>query len=312
MIITVTLNPALDKTIEIDEFKIDSVNRIVSTRVDAGGKGINVSKVIKELQYKSLALGFLGGSSGGQIKNYLDDLNIDNEFLLVKGETRTNLKIIDKVNKTHTDINENGPSLGKQDIINIKEKIMQHCKEDSLVVLSGSVPNEVSTSIYGEIIKDVKNKGGKVILDAEGELLMEGIKAGPYMVKPNIDELEKAFGISINNEEKIIETAKKILEYGVKYVVISLGSEGSIFISNDTVAKVKGIKVQVKSTVGAGDSMVAALAVAVQEDYSLEQAMKLACATSTANVMTEGTQTGRFDDIERIKNEIIINYITKG
>jgi 1-phosphofructokinase len=309
MIITVTLNPALDKTIEIDEFKIDSVNRIVSTRVDAGGKGINVSKVIKELQYKSLALGFLGGSSGGQIKNYLDDLNIDNEFLLVKGETRTNLKIIDKVNKTHTDINENGPSLGKQDITNIKEKIMQHCKEDSLVVLSGSVPNEVSTSIYGEIIKDVKNKGGKVILDAEGELLMEGIKAGPYMVKPNIDELEKAFGISINNEEKIIETAKKILEYGVKYVVISLGSEGSIFISNDTVAKVKGIKVQVKSTVGAGDSMVAALAVATEKDYTLEEAIKLACATSTANVMTEGTQTGKLVDIDRIKNEITINYI---
>jgi 1-phosphofructokinase len=309
MIITVTLNPALDKTIEIDEFKIGSVNRIVSTRVDAGGKGINVSKVIKELQYTSLALGFLGGGSGSQIKNYLDDLNIDNEFLLVKGETRTNLKIIDKVNKTHTDINENGPSLGKQDITNIKEKIMQHCKEDSLVVLSGSVPNEVSSSIYSEIIKDVKNKGGKVILDAEGELLMEGIKAGPYMVKPNIDELEKAFGMSINNEEEVIETAKKILEYGVKYVVISLGSEGSIFISSDKVAKVKGIKVQVKSTVGAGDSMVAALAVATEKDYTLEEAIKLACATSTANVMTEGTQTGKLVDIDRIKNEITINYI---
>ncbi len=111
MIITVTLNPALDKTIEIDEFKIGNVNRIVSTRVDAGGKGINVSKVIKELKYKSLALGFLGGRSGNQIKKYLDDLNIDNDFLPVEGETRTNLKIIDKVNNTHTDINENGPSL---------------------------------------------------------------------------------------------------------------------------------------------------------------------------------------------------------
>jgi len=309
MIITVTLNPALDKTIEIDEFKIDSVNRIESTRVDAGGKGINVSKVIKELKHKSIALGFLGGSSGSQIKNYLDDLNIDNNFLTIKGETRTNIKIFDKVNNTHTDINENGPSLGQQDIINIKEKIMGYCKENSLVILSGSVPSGVNSSIYGEIILDVKNKGGKVILDAEGELLMEGIKAGPYMVKPNIDELEKAFGMSIDNEAKIIETAKKILEYGVKYVVISLGSEGSIFICPDKVAKVKGIKVEVKSTVGAGDSMVAAMAVAVEEDYSFEEAIKLACATSTANVMTEGTQTGRFVDIERIKKEIIINHL---
>lgn len=309
MIITVTLNPALDKTIEIDEFKIGSVNRIVATRVDAGGKGINVSKVIKELQHESLALGFLGGSSGNHIKSYLDDLNISNDFIFVKGETRTNIKIIDRVNNTHTDINENGPSLVQEDITKIKEKIMKYCKQDSLVVLSGSVPSEVQGDIYSEIIKDIKSKGGKVILDADGELLIEGIKAGPYMVKPNIEELEKAFGISIDNQDEVIEVAKKILAYGVKYVVISQGSEGSIFISHDKVAKVPGIKVEVKSTVGAGDSMVAALAIAVEQDYSFEEAIKLACATSTANVMTEGTQTGRFIDIEKLKKEIIINYL---
>jgi 1-phosphofructokinase len=309
MIITVTLNPALDKTLEIDDFKIGNVNRIVSTRLDVGGKGINVSKVIKELQHESLALGFLGGSSGNQIKSYLDNSNIKNDFLSVEGETRTNLKVIDRVNNTHTDINENGPSLVLEDIISIKEKIMEYCTEKSLVILSGSVPSGTSCSIYGEIIKDIKNKGGKVILDADGEMLMHGMKAGPYMVKPNIDELEKAFGIKIESEDKVIETAKKILEYGVKYVVISLGSEGSIFISREKVAKVNGMKVKVKSTVGAGDSMVAALAIAVDNDYSLEEAIKLACATSTANVMTEGTQTGRIEDIEKIKKQIIIKYI---
>jgi 1-phosphofructokinase len=309
MIITVTLNPALDKTVEINQFTIGSVNRIVSTRLDAGGKGINVSKVIKELKHKSLALGFLGGSSGNYIKNYLDDLNIKNEFLSVKGETRTNLKIIDKVNNTHTDINENGPDLKEENIANIKEKIMEYCTKDSLVVLSGNVPSGTSSGIYGEIIKAVKIKGGKVILDADGEMLMQGIKAGPYIVKPNIEELQKAFGITINNEDEVIETAKKILEYGVKYVVISQGSEGSLFISRDKVAKVKGIKVEVKSTVGAGDSMVAALAVAVESEYTFEEAMKLACATSTANVMTEGTQTGKFEDIERLKKQITIKYL---
>ena len=309
MIITVTLNPAIDKTIEIDEFKIGSVNRIVSTRIDAGGKGINVSKVIKELQHKSLALGFLGGNSGNQIKDYLDDLNINNEFLSVKGETRTNLKIFDKINNTHTDINENGPSLAGKDITNIKEKIMEYCTEKSLVILSGSVPSGTSSAVYGEIIKEIKNKGGKVILDAEGDLLLQGIKAGPYMVKPNIDELEKAFGMNIDNEDKVIKIAKKILEYGVKYVVISLGAEGSMFISREKVAKVNGLKVEVKSTVGAGDSMVAAMSVAAQNGYSFEEAIKLACATSTANVMTEGTQTGRFEDIEKLKNQIIIKYI---
>jgi 1-phosphofructokinase len=309
MIITVTLNPALDKTVDIDEFKIGNVNRIMSTRFDAGGKGINVSKVVNELKHKSIALGFLGGGSGSKIKQYLDGLNIDNEFLSFKGETRTNLKIIDKVNRTHTDINESGPSLDEQDIKNIKEKIMEYCTFDSLVVLSGSVPSGVCSDIYGEIIKAVKTMGGKVILDADGEMLMHGIKAGPYMVKPNIDELQEAFGITINNEDEVIKTAKKVLEYGVKYVVISQGSEGSLFISGDKVAKVKGIKVEVKSTVGAGDSMVAALAVAVEAGYSFEEAIKLACATSTANVMTEGTQTGKFEDIEKLKKQITINYL---
>ena len=309
MIITVTLNPALDKTIEIDEFKIGNVNRIASTRVDVGGKGINVSKVIKELQNKSLALGFLGGSSGNQIKKYLDDSNIKNDFLSINGETRTNLKIYDKVNNTHTDINENGPSVTLSDITNIKEKIMEYCDEKSLVVLSGSVPTGANSCIYGELIKDIKEKGGKVILDADGDMLMQGMKSGPYLVKPNIDELEKAFGISIDNENKIIETSKKILEYGVKHVVISLGGEGSMFISRDKIAKVAGLQVEVKSTVGAGDSMVAAMAVAIENNYDFEETIKLACATSTANVMTEGTQTGKFEDIERLKKQISIKYL---
>jgi len=305
----VTLNPALDKTIEIDEFKIGNVNRISSTRVDVGGKGINVSKVIKELKHESLALGFLGGGSGHQIKDYLNDSNIENDFLFVKGETRTNIKIIDKINNTHTDINENGASVTADDISNIKGKIIKHCRSESLVILSGSVPSGVSSSIYGEIIKDIKNKGGRVILDADGDMLMQGIKAGPYIVKPNIDELEKAFSISIDNEDKIIETSKKILEYGVKYVVISQGGEGSLFISSDKIAKVKGLKVEVKSTVGAGDSMVAALAVATENNYSFEETMKLACATSAANVMTEGTQTGRLIDIEELKKQVTIKYL---
>jgi len=176
----------------------------------------------------------------------LNDSNIKNDFLAVKGETRTNLKIIDNVNNTHTDINENGPSVTLEDISNIKEKIIEYCKSGSLVILSGSVPSGAGSSIYGDIIKDIKNKGGKVILDADADMLMQGIKAGPYIVKPNVEELEKAFGISIDNEEKVIETSKKILEYGVKYVVISQGGEGSIFISRDKIAKVKGLKVEVK------------------------------------------------------------------
>lgn len=304
MILTVTLNPAVDKTIKISNLKLGEVNRIDFFRLDAGGKGINVSKTIKQLGGKSIALGFIGGYNGEFIKKHLDKFEIENDFIKIPEETRLNTKIVDTVNNTYTDVNENGPEITSEELRKIKEKIISYMKEENLLVLSGSLPKGIPEDFYKELILEANKRSCKVILDAEGKKFTEAIKAAPYLIKPNIHELEKAFEVNIEDEKKLIEISKQILEYGVKYVVVSRGHEGSVMISKDKIIKAKGIKVKVGSTVGAGDSMVGALALSIEQGRSMEEALKLAAATGTANVTTEGTQSPEMSLINKYLEQI--------
>lgn len=309
MIITVTLNPAIDKTLEVDNCTIGSINRVSSIKIDAGGKGINVSKVIKSLQGESVAFGALAGSTGEFIKNYLDAEEIKNNFVFSEGETRTNIKIVDKLKKTNTDINEAGNSILEEDINRIKEKVFNYIKKDDILVLSGSVPQGVGKNIYEMWIKDAKKLGVKTILDADGELLKQGLLSGPYLIKPNIHELERLFDVKINGIEEIIRLSKSIFHYGVNMIVVSLGSEGALFLSGEKTIYAHGLKVAVKSTVGAGDSMVAALALALDKGYSFEKAVTLSVAAATAGVMTEGTTAGKLSDILSIEKQVVFEYL---
>ena len=309
MIITVTLNPAVDKTIEVDNCTIGSVNRVSSIKLDAGGKGINVSKVVKSLKGESTALGILAGRTGEFIKNYLDTEEIENNFIFVPGETRTNIKIVDKVNSTNTDINEPGNSISEEDVNKIKEKVFSDAKKDDILVLSGSIPQGVEKNIYELWIKEANAMGIKTILDADGELLKQGILSGPYLIKPNIHELEKLFGVKIDGIEEVISYCKSIFDYGVSMIAVSLGSEGALFMNKEKTIYAKGIKVKVKSTVGAGDSMVAALAFALDKGYSFEKSVTLSVAAATAGVMTEGTTAGSLEDILNIEKEVVCEYL---
>ncbi|RKD30031.1 1-phosphofructokinase [Thermohalobacter berrensis] len=309
MITTITLNPAIDKTITTNEFNIGSVNRVTSTRVDAAGKGINVSKVIKALGGESKAIGIFAGNSGEFIKQELDKLGIQNDFIMVNGETRTNIKVVDIKNQVTTEINEKGPFIEDKDLRRIKEKIVDIIPEDSVAVFSGSVPQNVDIDIYKFLIEKAKEKGVKCILDTSKKLLSEGIKAGPYLVKPNIHELEELFGKRLDSYKKVVDVTKDIFKYGIEYIVVSLGKDGSLFITKDKAALVEGMKVDVKSTVGAGDSMVAALALAIDKNYPFEGIIKLASATSTASVMTEGTQPGSIETIRSLENKVKFKYI---
>ena len=309
MIITLTLNPAVDKTIEINDFKVDSVNRVYSNRFDCGGKGINVSKVIRVLEGESKAIGFLAGESGKYIKGQLDNLKIENDFVFVEGETRTNIKIVDRKRNTNTDVNEKGPDITEQDLEQLKTKILDMLKEKSVLVLSGSVPSNVNSDVYKDLIMKAKKKGVKTLLDADGELLKQGIEAGPYMVKPNIHELERLFNKKINGINEAIEIAKKIFDHGVEIIAISLGAEGSIVLTKEKTVVVEGLKVDAISTVGAGDAMVAAWALAVHKEYSLEKAIILATAASAASVMTSGTVPGELHTIKQLEEKVRFRYV---
>lgn len=309
MIITITLNPAIDKTISISDFKVDHVNKIESQRIDPAGKGINVSKVIKALNGESIALGIIGGETGNEIKRYLNDAGIKSDFVNVDKKTRSNLKIVDYVNHTFTDINEQGAFVNEIKQKEIVNKILEYANKDNLLVLSGSAPGGFDKTIYKEIVEKAQAKGAKVILDASENLFLEGIKSAPYLIKPNVHELEVALNVSIKTHSDIVRAARKIIELGVKLVVVSDGGNGSIFVTKEEAFIAKGIKVEVKSTVGAGDSMVAAIAYGLDQKLELKDIMVLASAVSTANVMTEGTQTGDLSIIESLKEKVRIEKI---
>ena len=194
MIYTVILNPALDKTVEIPGMALDTVNRITEMRTDPGGKGINVSKVIAKLGGESCAAGILGGGSGKMLEKLLEGEPFATRFRFVEGQTRTNLKIIDREGHTNTDINEPGLTVTDADLDALLHELLAELRPGDIVVLAGSLPKGAPQDTYRTWTAACKKAGARVFLDADGALLAEGLKAAPYLIKPNDDELSRLAG----------------------------------------------------------------------------------------------------------------------
>jgi 1-phosphofructokinase len=310
MIYTVTLNPALDKTVEIPNLTIDSVNRITTLRTDPGGKGINVSKVIDKLGGKSIATGILGGDTGRAIQSAIEKLGITSDFKFVEGETRTNLKVIDPVNHTNTDINEPGITVTEEILDSLLDDLLGKINGNDIVVLSGSLPKGAPQNTYEKWVKACREKGAKVILDADGEMLAAGLKSSPYLVKPNDIELSGLLGRTLTTPEELKEAAINLMEqYGLGKVVVSMGGKGALYVTGNDAVYAQGLKVPVGSTVGAGDSVVAALAVAEEAGMSLEEAVRLSTATGAANVMCSGSQAAEYSTIQELMPKVSFQKI---
>ena len=309
MIKTLTINPALDNTIIVEDFKINSLNRIRNVFRDAGGKGINVSKMINNLGGMTTASGFLGGDAGSFIKKELKKENIKHNFIEVEGETRTNLKMVDKSQNTFTDINEKGVCVSKNKLNKLKNELFSDLKKDDVLVLSGSVPNGINNNIYQELIEIAHQKEVKTILDADGILFENGLKAGPSLIKPNEHELALYYGRDFNDEEDMVEAAKGFFRYGVEMIMLSLGKKGAVFLTEDEQLKIEALKLDVKSTVGAGDAMVAGLAIGLDNNLKTIEMITLAAACSSASLIKEGTEMGKKEDVNNLKKKIRYYYI---
>lgn len=300
MIYTVTLNPALDKTVDIPGMALDTVNRITEMRTDPGGKGINVSKVIAKLGGESCAAGILGGGSGKMLEKLLEGEPFATRFRFVEGQTRTNLKIIDREGHTNTDINEPGLTVTAAELDALLRELLAELRPGDIVVLAGSLPKGAPQDTYRTWTAACKKAGARVFLDADGALLAEGLKAAPYLIKPNDDELSRLAGKKLETLEELTAEGRRLLERGIERVVISLGGRGALYLRKGSTIYAEGLKVPVGSTVGAGDSVVAALAYAEAQGLSEEEAVRLSTAAGAANVMCSGTQAAEREAVEAL------------
>lgn len=300
MIITVTLNPAIDKTVTISNFTAGEVNRIETLRSDVGGKGINVSKCLKELGCESTAAAFWGGEAGRSGEAQLQQSGVESLPVFIGGTTRTNMKIIDPEQGTNTDINEPGPQISPEELEQLIQKLDEKLNQGDILVLAGSIPAGIGSSIYQELTNRYKEKGVKIFVDADGISFAKALEAVPYLIKPNIDELSRFAGEKVTDIRGILKTVKPLLQSGVQKIVVSMGDQGAVFIQKGRIFIASGIQVPVLSTVGAGDSMVAALAYGEEKGLAETQTYKLAMAMGAASVMCSGTQAPKASSVENL------------
>nr|WP_314464563.1 1-phosphofructokinase [uncultured Clostridium sp.] len=304
MIVTVTMNPAIDKTVDIGRFERGDLNRIKRVEIDAGGKGINVSKTIRELGGESIATGFVGGTSGTIIKQVLADLGLRTDFVDVKGETRTNLKVVEETGEV-TELNEPGPEVSKEQLEDLLNRLEGYANPDTLFVLAGSIPAGIPTDIYRSITEQVHQKGAKVLLDADGTLFSESLKGKPDMLKPNRSELERYYQMDYRaSEQELVSMGEKLLNHGASVAAISLGQMGAIFLTKEKRYRCPGIRVKAHSTVGAGDALVAAMAYSWDEKLPLETCIRLCMGASAGAVTSIGTKPPHRSLVDELARQV--------
>lgn len=289
MIYTITFNPALDYIVKMDEFNLGHVNRSNNEFIYAGGKGINVSIVLNNLEVKSKALGFIAGFTGDEIERRVREFGCDTDFIKLKeGMSRINVKIKADV---ESEINGGGPDISAEALQELYGKLDTLTSGD-ILVLAGSIPKTMPTDVYERIMERLQEKGVKFIVDTTGESLLKVLKYNPFLIKPNHHELGELFGVKLNNKEEVIEYAKKLKDMGAQNVIISMAGDGAVLInSNGDVTTSNVPKGVVKNSVGAGDSMVAGFIAGYLNSEKIEDGFKLGVATGSASAFSEGLAT---------------------
>lgn len=308
-IITLTLNPSLDKTFNLDNFLKGKVNRAQDYRIDAGGKGINVSRALTNFKTENTALGIIGGESGDLLEKLLKKENVDCDFLKTDGQTRTNYKIFDAAGGDTTDINEPGIRMTSEIEQAFFEKYRSHLNSADFAVLAGSTPPNTEPSIYKLLIDEAKKFNVKVILDAEGDKLREGIKALPFAIKPNIHEFEDLCGKTMKSQSDILNGIREIQKSGIELVVVSMGGDGAIFMQKNIAYKTIAPKVAKKSTVGCGDSVVAGIVYSLANGFDLKKTAMFSAACGSVTATKDGTNMCNLDEVSAFCNNIPIDRI---
>ncbi len=294
MILSVAMNPAIDKTLFVEELKLGATNRAVDVSRNIGGKGINVAKNARALGAEVTVVGFIGEKSKLVFEDYLSSLGIKYDFVVIppQVDVRENIKLIETSTGRLTEINEGGPEVSKQLFEVLKQKISQYSKRADVTVLSGSLPQGLSVSAYKEIITEIR-ENTKVILDASGDALKQGIEASPpFMIKPNLQEFSQLLGKNFEEIREIVAAARELMDkYGISVICVSMGARGgSVTITSERAYYAEPLYIEdVKTPVGAGDALVAGFAHAFEKGLGIVDAIKIATATASTSIISEDT-----------------------
>jgi 1-phosphofructokinase len=290
MIYTVTLNPSIDFIVRLDHLELGSVNRMTSDDKFAGGKGINVSRILQRLDVDNTATGFIGGFTGRFVEDGLTAEGIKTNFVQVSEDTRINVKI--KADE-ETEINGAGPKISDEKLEELKA-ILAGLSSDDTVVFAGSAPSSLGNQVYNTLIPIAKKAGAEVVCDFEGQTLLDSLNYQPLLVKPNNHELADIFGVELNGLEDIEKYAREILAKGAKNVIISMAGDGALLVTPEAAYFAKPIKGTVKNSVGAGDSMVAGFTGEYVKSGDPIEALKWGVACGTATTFSDDLATAEF------------------
>ena len=308
MILTVTLNAAIDRTYRIDGFALDRVNRPQESWIVAGGKGINVARVVSRLGGHVVATGLLGGHNGEFIAGSLKAEGIRGEFVRMAGESRTCIAAVDHMRRTQTEINEIGPDVGESELQLFQERFDALLDElrPAYVTFSGSVPRGVNDHIYRDLIATASAHGAQSVLDASGEPLREGVGAKPWMVKPNAVELEHLTGCSVRSIAEAAAQASEIQASGIAVVAATLGANGCVLITKNDRFWARSPEVPFVSAVGSGDAFVGAFLASMEEGTTVQDACRRGVAAGAANACRYGAGFIDRYDVDRLAAQVVI------
>lgn len=298
MIYTVTFSPALDYIVDLDKLDVGAINRTKKETMLPGGKGINVSIVLSNLNTKSVAMGFVGGFIGKYIEDEMKKHNIKTDFVHLNGNTRINIKIKGMV---ETAINGQGPKVSDYNIEELINKLTKLTSKDVLVI-SGAIPNTLPSDTYERILERIKDQNVQLIVDTTKETLLKTLPYHPVLVKPNKEELEELFSIKINNDEELVNNAKKLIELGAQNVIVSLGGDGALLVKQNGEYKItRSPKGKVINTVGAGDSLVAGFIDEYYRSGDINKAFKRGIACGSASAFSENLATlEKVEELEKL------------
>ena len=315
MIVTVTPNPVLDRTMTVPEIIFDEMTRATSVRVDWGGKGFNVSRVLLALGVESVAMGFVGGATGQRLASGLADLGIRTDFVTIAGETRTNVVITDAGARHYVKVNEAGPTVTSEEIARFMDKVRERAAggEERAAgdtwVLSGSLPPGVPPDFYATLIGLLQARDVRVLLDASGDPLRLGCEAGPFLVKPNAVEAEALTGVPITSRDDALRAARAILRLGAAQVALSLGADGLLLATQNEAVLATPPTVTIENVTGAGDALLAGITYALERALPLAEQARWGVAVGTASAMAEGVSIVTREGVERVYSDTSVDKL---